>query len=412
MAGHVSHQLRRGLPLWLRDQPGKRSYPSLRRAHRVDVAIVGGGITGALAALAFADAGVSTLLLEAGYVSRGSTAASSALLLQEPDKSLSELSRRYGPSAGRRLWELTRDAVADLTATLRHCSIECELIARDAVYFATREDAAGRLHDEYRRRAKAGFVSEWLTAGSLRTLTGIVGHGAIRTTGNAQLNPYKASVGLMRAAASSGARVFEQSRVTRIEQHRNHVRIHTAATTVDAMSVVIATGYATPYFRPLAGRFRMYRTYVLATEPLKPSDRRALGLGDVMVWDTGRPYRYARWTADHRLLLGGGDRPVRTGQRREAQFKAATSELREQFETLLPALANIRVERAWDGLFAITPDSLPYVGGHRRYPRHLFALGYGGNGMAFASLVARMLLEQWQGKRSRDHQLFAFGRVR
>ena len=60
----------------------------------------------------------------------------------------------------------------------------------------------------------------------------------------------------------------------------------------------------------------------------------------------------------------------------------------------------------------MTPDSLPYIGAHRRYPGHLFALGYGGNGMTFGFLAARMLREQWQGVRSDDHRLFRFGRFR
>ncbi len=58
----------------------------------------------------------------------------------------------------------------------------------------------------------------------------------------------------------------------------------------------------------------------------------------------------------------------------------------------------------------MTPDSLPFIGPHRRYPHHLFALGYGGNGMTFGFLAARLLLEQWQGMVSEDHDLFAFGR--
>ena len=60
----------------------------------------------------------------------------------------------------------------------------------------------------------------------------------------------------------------------------------------------------------------------------------------------------------------------------------------------------------------MTPDSLPYIGPHRRYPRHLFALGYGGNGMTFAALAARILVEQWHGVASPDHALFAFNRLR
>ena len=60
----------------------------------------------------------------------------------------------------------------------------------------------------------------------------------------------------------------------------------------------------------------------------------------------------------------------------------------------------------------MTADSLPYIGPHRRYPGHWFALGYGGNGMTFGVLAARLLLERWQGVTSRDHALFEFARLR
>jgi glycine/D-amino acid oxidase-like deaminating enzyme len=141
------------------------------------------------------------------------------------------------------------------------------------------------------------------------------------------------------------------------------------------------------------------------------AQRRDLGLANVMVWDTERPYHYARWTPDHRLLLGGGDRQAGPGQGRRAQFEKASHELRQYFDQQWPALAAIKTDFAWEGLFAMTPDSLPYVGPHRRYPGHWFALGYGGNGMTFGFLAARLLLERWQGANT-DHALFAFSRFR
>jgi glycine/D-amino acid oxidase-like deaminating enzyme len=73
-------------------------------------------------------------------------------------------------------------------------------------------------------------------------------------------------------------------------------------------------------------------------------------------------------------------------------------------------LADIKVDFAWEGLFAMTPDSLPYIGPHRRYPGHWFAVGYGGNGMTFGFLAARLPLERWHGVKSRDHALFEFDR--
>ena len=373
---------------------------------------MGGGITGALVAHAFASAGIDTTVLEAGVVAQGSTAASSALLLQEPDLELHKLEERYGARSSRRIWQLSQESARGLVALFKRLRIHCDLTTRDTVYYATGAEAVERLRREFRCRSKSGFESEWLNPGDLRRVTGIAAHGAIRTQGGAQFDPYRACVGLLRSAVREGAHVFERSEVTRIRAGRDRVRLHAGTGTVDAERVVIATGYATPRFRPLAGRFRLYRTYVLATEPRRITERRELGLTDVMVWDTERPYHYARWTPEHRLLLGGSDRPVRPAQRVRQQFKTASRELRDYFEARLPALASIKTEFAWEGLFAMTPDSLPYIGPHRRYPGHLFALGYGGNGMTLGFLAARLLLERWQGISSQDHALFAFDRLR
>lgn len=409
----TQQSLRLGRPLWMKTSSRRaQQYPSLSGHYETSVAIVGGGMTGALVAHALASAGVATTVLESGLVGRGSTAASSALLLQEPDLELLQLEKRYGRRRSRRIWRVSRESVQQLIGLLRRLKIDCGLLERDAVYYATSADATERLRQEFRLRSKAGFDAEWLGAGTLRRLTGLSARGAIRTWGSAQFDPYRACVGVLRSAAAEGACVFERSAIRRIDGKRDRVRLRTANGTVDARRVVIATGYATPQFRPLAGRFRMYRTYVVATRPMQRAQRRELGLSDVMIWDTERPYHYARWTPEHRLLLGGGDRLVAPGQRRRRQFEKATRELRDHFEARLPGLAAVETEFAWEGLFAMTPDSLPYIGPHRRYPGHWFALGYGGNGMTFGFLAARLLLERWQGIHSQDHALFAFDRLR
>jgi glycine/D-amino acid oxidase-like deaminating enzyme len=409
----VQRRLRSGEPLWLHHGARrKRRYPSLSGKHEADVAIVGGGMTGALVAHAFESAGISTILLEASDVGKGSTAASSALLLQEPDLELMELANRYGMRASRRIWQMSRESVQALIALLRRLRVGCEVKRCDAIYYAIDAQACARLRSEYELRDRCGFEATWLEPGALRRTTGISGRGAIRTRGSAQFDPYRACLGVLRAAVAAGAQIFERSPVQRIVTNRDGVRVWTRAGVVEAERVVIATGYATSQFRPLAGRFRMYRTYVLATEPISHHARRELGLSDVMIWDTQRPYHYARWTSDHRLLLGGGNRLVRPGVRRRQQFAAATGQLRAYFEAQLPSVSTINTEFAWEGLFATTPDTLPYIGPHRRYPRHWFALGYGGNGMTFGFLAARLLLERWQRAISRDQTLFEFGRLR
>jgi glycine/D-amino acid oxidase-like deaminating enzyme len=130
-----------------------------------------------------------------------------------------------------------------------------------------------------------------------------------------------------------------------------------------------------------------------------------------MLWDTDRPYHYARWTGD-RLILGGADRPVLPKRRRLRALHSAAAAVRAYFTQLYPALAHAGTDYAWEGLFATTPDKLPYIGRHRRYPRHLFALGYGGNGMTFGFLAAQLLLDTYFGIEGPDHRLFAFNRSR
>jgi glycine/D-amino acid oxidase-like deaminating enzyme len=175
--------------------------------------------------------------------------------------------------------------------------------------------------------------------------------------------------------------------------------------------VIVATGFATPAFKPLGSRFKMSTTYVIATNPVPARLRHEMADADLMVWDAERPYHYFRWTDDHRILFGGEDRPVPRGRRaRRAALVAAASALRRRLEQLYPGLAGIGIERAWEGLFATTPDGLPYIGTHRRYPRHLFALGYGGNGMTFAFIAARSLLREYRGSPRDEDALFSFSR--
>jgi glycine/D-amino acid oxidase-like deaminating enzyme len=404
--------MRAGAPVWLPPRLAHRAATHVRLAGHThtDVAIVGGGITGAITALRFAEAGAGVVLLEADRIGHGSTAASSALLLQEPDHRLTELTERYGARTARRIWRLSHEAAGELVTLLAGLPRSCALARRDTVYYTTDADDVEPLRREHAARRRAGFAAEWLTPRALREDAGVPGRAGIRTGGNAQCDPYRACLAVMDAAQRAGALVFERTPVRRIEARGEGVRVRTPAGVVDARQVVIATGYATPQFRPLAGRFELCHTYVLATPPLDAAARRALGLADVLLWDSRRRYHYARWTADHRLLLGGGDRPIVGGRRPAARLAAALRDIRTHFERILPALGDVPIDRAWEGRFANTPDSLPYVGPHPRYPRHLFALGYGGNGMTFGSLAGRLLVEHWQGRTTADHPLFAFGR--
>lgn len=405
-------RLRVDVPLWLdRNSPPRQiRFPRLARKIDADIAVIGGGLTGAAIAWRFASAGVRVALVEAARIGRGSTAASTALLMQEPDEDFAVLASRYGSRAARRIWQLSLASTRNLVRTLRKIGRGSEVVSRDSVYYAKTNADLRRLRGEHRRRIAAGLASRWLEGPALFRTTGFEAAGAIRMRGNAQADPFAACASLMRSAAARGARIFERSPVVATRASRTNVVVETERGAVTADRVLVATGYATPYFKPLEARFRMLNTYVIATRPLNAGERRRIGLQPIMMWDTGRPYFYARWAPGHRLLFGGGDRPQVPEARRVAALDAGSREVHEHFLQLYPSLDSIPIEYRWEGLFAATPDGLPYIGPHRRYPRHLFALGYGGNGMTLGFLASKLLLDYVRGGSSPDQALFAFTR--
>jgi glycine/D-amino acid oxidase-like deaminating enzyme len=406
-------KLRVGTSYWLDQYTGRApQFPAVHGRHETEVAIVGGGITGCLAAHALACAGLSVLVLEADRIGRGSTAASTALIMQEPDVDFGRMSIRYGHARTRRIWQQSRRSLQGLVALLRGGRVDADLEALPSVYWTGDRAVASDLRREVSRRRRAGIHATWLSSTALRRATGIQGAAGIMTRGNAQLDPYKACLGVALRAGKAGARVFEHSPVKRVTGGRTCVRLALDAGEIVADWAIVATGFATPEFKPLAGRFRMTNTYVIATPPIADATRRRMGLHRVMLWDTDDPYHYARWTPDRRLILGGEDE-LRTRVRdRRAALKQHARSLISHLVSLYPTLEGIEPEYAWEGLFATTPDGLPYIGTHRRYPRQLFALGYGGNGMTFGYMAAEILRRYVLGRETEADRFYGFGRNR
>jgi glycine/D-amino acid oxidase-like deaminating enzyme len=170
---------------------------------------------------------------------------------------------------------------------------------------------------------------------------------------------------------------------------------------------MIAAGYESRAFvkSPLV---RFHSTYVIASPPF-PAD--ALTPLRCLMWETARPYFYLRTTADHRIVFGGEDEPFANASRRDRKLKQKTRRLETRFAALFPPLA-FRAEYAWTGTFADTTDGLPCIGAVKEGSRVLFALGYGGNGITFGQIAARLLRDACTGKTSPDAGLFAFDRIR
>ena len=167
-------KLRHGRPLWLdHPAPPTRRYPKHRGTLETDVIIVGGGITGAICAYLFAEAGIRVALVESKMMGRGSTAASTALLMQEPDRDFADLAGRFGRPATRAVWMALARATRDLTRTIRTLKLNVDLCTCDSVYFTLSPQKVQALQKEFKARKAAGLPGRWLSAAALHRMTGI-----------------------------------------------------------------------------------------------------------------------------------------------------------------------------------------------------------------------------------------------
>ena len=377
--------------------------------------IIGGGLTGCTIACVFATAGVSVAVLERDRIGRGMGAVCSlGLLRQEPDADFQDVVQTHGVRAARHVWQDTRRASLDFAATLRRLSVRCDLDSQDAVWFARDRDAEKTLQRSLKARREAGVGQDgasWLSGAAFRRETAIVALGGIKTRDVSQVDPYRAVVGLARAAEARKALIFERSTAGRVRAGRRQVEVTTDGVTVVADQVVIATGYPPAEFRALRRHFSRTHSYLVQTDSLPASVRREVGRRAAMLRDTHEPPHFLRWAPEDRVIFAGGDQPAVPDRARARTLVQRTGQLMYELSVLYPSISGIRPVSGLDAEYSRTRDGLPVFGPHRNYPRHLFALGHGRHGAGLAYLAARILLRNYLGRPDRGDAWFSFARI-
>jgi glycine/D-amino acid oxidase-like deaminating enzyme len=402
----------RHVPYWLdRVSRARRpAYPRLRGPLDTSVVIVGGGLTGCACAWSFAAAGVKVALLEAEAIGAGATARGLGLVREDFDASFQATASAHGLRAARSLWQSMRRASLDFPAALRRLGVRCDLAPADVLLVARDPQASRMLQREQQSRRDAGFDYPWLKPAVVSRDAAVDSGGGIRTHGFS-LDPYRACLGLASAAASRGAVLFEKSHVRRIRAGRKQVEISTAAGSVRADAVIVATSSPLPDLRALRRHLKPLDSYAVVTEPLPAAVRRQVGRRASALRDTDTPPHMLRWLKEDRILFSGADQPQLPERARDRALIQRTGQLMYELSVLYPGISGLQPEWAWDFTHYETVDRLPFVGLHRNFPRHLFAMGGSRHGAGFAWLSARNLLRHYQGEPARGDDLFGFSRV-
>ena len=398
--------LKSGYPFWAIRGGLSAPLPPLAADLDCDVAVVGGGITGALIADELGAHGHEVVVLEQRDIAWGSSSASTALLQYEIDTHMIDLAKQFGEDDALLAYRSCAESLLMLQDRARDIR-DVDFAWMDSLYFASKRRHARVLEEEFALRLRHGFQVELLQSAQLESVYGIRAPAAILSHQAARVDPYRMASRLLARLRKRGGGVFDRTRVERVLPTARGINVHTAAgPVVRARHVVMAAGYASQQW--LSTRVARNRSsYATITDPI---DDATLGpLKHTMVWESARPYLYLRATGDGRLLVGGEDDNVDIPSRRDARVDKKARVLRKKVENLFPRLP-MNPAFAWGGTFAETEDGLPFFGPHPSMDKRIhFAMAYGGNGITYSMLGAGLLRALIEKRKHAD--LFSFQRL-
>ncbi|MET3575001.1 NAD(P)/FAD-dependent oxidoreductase [Bhargavaea ullalensis] len=389
-------ELHEGRLFWPGTVEGARPFKKKEPGGRVyGAAVIGGGMSGAITAAVLSGEGLDVALIDAGQIGAGSTSANTGLLQYSNDIMLHELAEEIGWDNAIRFYRGCTEAMDGLGRLAEKMDADSSYISRASLYYATDEGDREKVRREYEALRKYGFRADYWDSAEIGRRFPFQKPCAIVTHGDAEVNPLAYCRGAARLAESRGADVFEETKVSGLVRDDGLIEVSTGRGPILAERVVMATGYGRTFLADHSVK-DLNRTFAIATEPV-------VDLGSwtdrMMIWETKRPYLYARTTVDNRIIIGGLDQETASLPHDRARTEEKGDRLRSALCGLFPSL-HVEVSHAWAAVFGESDDNLPVIGRHPEEENVYYLLGLGGNGTVYSMMGAEVIAGLMKGKKS------------
>ncbi|MBI2427049.1 MAG: DM13 domain-containing protein [Candidatus Kerfeldbacteria bacterium] len=378
--------------LWFDDVPDRRRFPILEQSLEADVAIVGGGIVGLLAAWHLARRGKRIVLLEKNHIASGDTGATTAFLSRVPDADLAALLAKHGASFVAQVCEAARVEQEELCTIITSQNFACDFKNVSSYYGAYEKDDTA-LEQTWNSIPQSVMNAKRVSKETVPSLPFV---DAIEFQNEGTLHIRK-FLHALADVLSSTISIYEESEVIRVEDGE-HVTLRTPNGSVTAQTVLVAVGDPSGLFPETTSLIERFVTFVVAGQT---SDT----LAPALYWDTNDPYYYFRPVGDHTLMVGGADMPFG-----KANQQTAVSTLQDFISE--HCTKSFTLTHSWSGSIFHTSDGLPYVFRHTGMKGQvMIATGFAGNGLVFGPLAAKILASSAIGKAHEAQELFALSRT-
>ncbi|MGI9484669.1 MAG: NAD(P)/FAD-dependent oxidoreductase [Geminicoccaceae bacterium] len=357
-----------------------------------DVCIVGAGFTGLSAALHLAKAGYDVILLDAHRVGFGASGRNGGQVGTGQRVDQCALETMVGHERAQDLWRLSLQSVQLVRDLIAAHQMDCGFA--DGILHADHRARFVPESHAYAEKLQRDYGYDRIRPIGLEEMRSLVGsdayHGGTLDMGGGHIHPMRYAFGLAKAAAASGVRIFERSRVISVTES-SPAKITTDKAEITASHVILAcNGYLGHLHEDIAARVMPINNFIIATEPLDEGRARVLIRDNHAVADSKFVINYFRLSEDRRLLFGGGES---YGYRFPRDIAGL---VRKPMLEIYPQLQDIRIDYAWGGTLGITMNRMPHFA--RLQGNILSASGYSGHGVAMATLGGKLAADAIAGQ--------------
>ena len=359
-------------------------FPALNENLEADAIIIGGGITGIMTAMKLSEAGKKVVVLEAMRVGRGTTGCSTGNLHVIPDQNLFSIKEKWGKKTTSAVVESRSAMIDEIEAVIARYDLSCGFFRRPHYIFALDEQQAHHLEQERHAALEAGLHVEIITEAPVPFPTGQV----LKIEQQAQFHPLNFVLELAEKNNSERCRIFENSKVTEIDDER--MIVQTAQGTVHAGKIIMAT-HTPKGFDVLQTELGPYREYGMAA-----SLRNDL-YPDGLFWSVEEPSHSIRsYEIDGRKYLIVIGEEHKTGQQEKDvdYYQRVEDYIRSHFEI-------DAIDYRWSAQNYRPADGLPYIGKSVASESIYLATGFGTNGLLYGPLAAAIIADDLTGVENR-----------
>ena len=366
------------------------SFPMLEADIEADVVVIGGGFSGINTALELAEKGITNVVvLEGRYLGFGGTGRNGGQIMAGIGHDLENIRKDVGEDGLRAIFEISDQGAEIIKSRIKRYDIDADFCHGYGYmgFNARQEKTLASWEKEFKALSPQQEI-RLLVGSELKQIIGSDAYSSgLMHMGAGHVHSLNLLLGEAKALAGHGAKIFEYSPALEVT-YGERITVRTAKGSVKASKLLWACDSFLNKLEPELHKSTI-NTYAfqIMSEPL--SDELIEHISPIRgAYSDIRPViDYFRVTKENRLLFGTGTHFI------EYIPKDLKAYSRNLMLKIFPYLKDIKIDLAWGGPMACSPNLFPQIGSLLQHPNAFFVQGYSGFGVTPSHIICKVLAE-------------------